>query len=120
MDREHQRHGAAPKKLLVYPLHRDAARRLREDAIRLLLSVRTEGESRMPLGLDRTFVDGDFRRIEVGPLSLGALGQVIRMELGAVFPRQALRRLHETSGGNPLFALELVRALERSGRALEA
>jgi hypothetical protein len=30
MDREHQRHGAAPKKLLVYPLHRDAARRLRE------------------------------------------------------------------------------------------
>lgn len=30
MDREHQRHGAAPKKLLVYPLDRDAARRLRE------------------------------------------------------------------------------------------
>jgi hypothetical protein len=41
------------------------------------------------------------------------------MQLGADFPRQALRRLHETSGGNPLFALELVRALQRSGRAIE-
>ncbi len=30
MDRAHQRHGAAPKQLLLYPLHRDAARRLRE------------------------------------------------------------------------------------------
>ena len=30
MDRAHQRHGAAPKLVLVYPLVRDAARRLRE------------------------------------------------------------------------------------------
>ena len=30
MDREHARHGAAPKMVLVYPLVKDAARRLRE------------------------------------------------------------------------------------------
>lgn len=30
MDREHRRHGAAPKTVLVYPLVKDAARRLRE------------------------------------------------------------------------------------------
>lgn len=30
MDRAHQRHGAAPKQLLLYPLDRDAARRLRD------------------------------------------------------------------------------------------
>ena len=30
LDRAHQRHGAAPKTVLVYPLVRDAARRLRE------------------------------------------------------------------------------------------
>ena len=30
MDREHQRHGYAPKRILVYPLVPDAARRLRE------------------------------------------------------------------------------------------
>ena len=30
MDRGHRRHGAAPKTVLIYPLVRDAARRLRE------------------------------------------------------------------------------------------
>ena len=97
-----------------------AARRLRGDPIRLLLPARTEGEPRVPLGLDRTFVRGDLRRIEVGRLSLGALGRVIRTQLGTDSPRQALRRLHETSGGNPLFALELVRALQRSGHRCRA
>ncbi len=96
-----------------------ATRRLRGDPIRLLLSTRSEGESQAPLGLDRAFAGGDLRRIEVGPLSLGALGRVVRIQLGADFPRQALRRLHETTEGNPLFALEIVRALERSGQALE-
>jgi hypothetical protein len=48
-----------------------AAHRLRGDPIRLLLSARTEGEPRVPLGQDRTFVRGDLRRIEVGRLSLG-------------------------------------------------
>jgi hypothetical protein len=31
MDRLHRRHGAEPKTVLVYPLVKDAARRLRED-----------------------------------------------------------------------------------------
>jgi DNA-binding CsgD family transcriptional regulator len=96
-----------------------AARRLRGEPIRLLLSARTEVDSRVSLDLDRAFTDGGLRRMEIGPLSLGALGRVIRLQLGTDFPRQALRRLHETSGGNPLFALELVRALQRSGRTLE-
>jgi hypothetical protein len=30
MDREHLRHGASPKTVLIYPLVKDAARRLRE------------------------------------------------------------------------------------------
>jgi ATP/maltotriose-dependent transcriptional regulator MalT len=96
-----------------------AARRLRGDPVRLLLAARTEGDSPVPLGLDRAFATGGLDRIAIGPLSLGALGRVIRMELGTEFPRQGLRRLHEASGGNPMFALELVRALQRSGRALD-
>jgi DNA-binding CsgD family transcriptional regulator len=96
-----------------------AARRIRSDPIRVFLSARTETGTAMPIDLDRAYPDATMERIEVGPLTLGALGQVVRMELGAVFPRQALRRLHEASGGNPLFALELVRALERSGQTIE-
>ena len=48
----------------------------------------------------------------VGPLSAGALHRVLRDRLGRSFARQTLLRIHERSGGNPFFALELARALE--------
>jgi ATP/maltotriose-dependent transcriptional regulator MalT len=52
-------------------------------------------------------------RIEVGPLSLGALNRLLRTRTVLEFNRRTLQRIHETSGGNPFFALELARALER-------
>jgi DNA-binding CsgD family transcriptional regulator len=52
-------------------------------------------------------------RIEVGPLSLGALNRMLRTRTELDFNRRTLQRIHETSGGNPFFALELARALER-------
>ena len=47
----------------------------------------------------------------VGPLSAGALHRFLRDRLGAPFPRQTLLRIHERSGGNPFFALEIARVL---------
>ncbi len=52
-------------------------------------------------------------RLEIGPLSLGAVHRLLRLRLAAVLPRPTLLVLHETSGGNPFFALELGRALLR-------
>jgi DNA-binding CsgD family transcriptional regulator len=80
-----------------------AIRRLREEPVAVLLSVRrgTAG----PLDADE--------RITLGPLSLGALHSVLHERLGSSFPRPLLRRLHETAGGNPYFALELGAALLR-------
>ncbi|HSC93084.1 MAG TPA: AAA family ATPase [Gaiellaceae bacterium] len=52
-------------------------------------------------------------RIRVGPMSLGAVQGILKARIGRAFPRPVLRRLHEASGGNPFFALELARALER-------
>ena len=49
--------------------------------------------------------------LHVGPLSAGALQSILRPRLGRVFARPTLLRLHEASGGNPFFALELARAL---------
>jgi DNA-binding CsgD family transcriptional regulator len=46
---------------------------------------------------------------------VGALRRVLRLRLGAVISRSTLLRLHEASGGNPFYALELARALERRG-----
>jgi tetratricopeptide (TPR) repeat protein len=54
-------------------------------------------------------------RLELGPLSVGALAQVIKQRLGATLPRPALVRVHEASGGNPLYALEVATTLMQTG-----
>ena len=55
----------------------------------------------------------------VGPLTVGAVHDIIRGEIGSI-SRPLLLRLHEASGGNPLYALELARALAASGHEPEA
>jgi DNA-binding CsgD family transcriptional regulator len=92
-----------------------ALRRIRAEPVGFLLTRRTP--SPQPLGLDRPPPQVDMTRQTVGPLSLAALQRLLRMRLGEVLPRPALRRLHATAGGNPFFALELARAL--SGRWAE-
>ena len=91
-----------------------AARRLRDERVVLLLARR-----RMP-GMDMARLElalPEDRRLtlRVGPLSMGALHRMLRERLGATLARPALRRVHEASGGNPFYAVELVRALQSSG-----
>ena len=50
---------------------------------------------------------GRVRRVRVGPLSLGALHQMLHERTGRSFPRPALARIRQVSGSNPFFALEL-------------
>ncbi|HEY2917336.1 MAG TPA: LuxR C-terminal-related transcriptional regulator [Candidatus Limnocylindrales bacterium] len=52
---------------------------------------------------------------QVGPMSVAGLHHVIRQELGEAPSRPALVRVHAASGGNPLFALEIVRLLREIG-----
>ena len=79
-------------------------------AARLLATVRGD-DLRLPVlqGLpsDRCAV------IPVGPLTLGALFDLLQTRRGIRLARPLLLRVHETSGGNPLYALELARALDR-------
>ena len=63
--------------------------------------------SELELALDSDLIE----RMHVGPLSPGALqGSCSRGSAGS-FARPTLLRLHEASGGNPFFALELGRVL---------
>ena len=57
--------------------------------------------------------------LDLRPLSVGALHELLRARLDAAFSRPVLLRIWETSGGNPFFALELARALERRGGRIE-
>ena len=61
-------------------------------------------------------LDGDrIERLDVGPLSVGATHQILHPLLPHGVPRPTLLRLHEASGGNPFYALELGRALAADG-----
>ncbi len=84
---------------------RYAARRVDEEPIAFLEATRS-GEQESQLPAER------LRRVPIGPLSLGALRPLLEERLGRVYPRPLLRRLHDVSGGNPFYALELARVLE--------
>src|SRR5256886_8918595 len=70
----------------------------------LLMTERTEGHGEPTIQLEG-------ERLTLRPLSAGALQQFIHERIGVALPRPTLLRLHEASGGYPLFALEIARAL---------
>ncbi len=92
-----------------------AARRVQPSRVGFLLSVRTPTEDSSPLGLVHSLPSERLRHVPIGPLSAGALHQLIRERLGQAFGRATLLRIHRATGGNPFFALELARALARDG-----
>jgi DNA-binding CsgD family transcriptional regulator len=94
-------------------------RRLRSEAVGFLLAQR-RGTAADLLDLDRPPGSERVERVAVGPLSLAALQHLLRVRLAVNLPRPMLRRVHDTSRGNPLFALELARALTEAGRGFAA
>jgi len=92
-----------------------ACRRLETEPVGLLATVRVaEGEAE-PVELDTAFGSDRAEHLPVGPLTVAAIYELVRSHLGIALSRPALLRIHEASGGNPFFALELARALERAG-----
>jgi DNA-binding CsgD family transcriptional regulator len=88
-----------------------AVRRLRTETVALLVSWRVETAAVLPLSLDKAYGPRRLTRVAVGALSLGALHHLLRERTGGSFNRPTLRRIHETSGGNAFFALELARSI---------
>jgi DNA-binding CsgD family transcriptional regulator len=87
-----------------------AVRRLEGEPVRVLLARRVE-EGVEPPELERALDPERTERVRVGPLSVGAVQRLVQERLGRVLPRPLLLRVHEASGGNPFYALELARAL---------
>ena len=94
---------------------RFALRRLETEPVRLLATVRGSPGGPLPLELERAFGDDRLLRIALAPLSLGTLHELLRARLGLNLPRPALVRVAEVCSGNPFFALELGRELQRRG-----
>jgi hypothetical protein len=91
----------APSKRVLYY----AARRLESEPVGLILTTRTSGDL-ANMREDRRFL------LSLGPLSLGALQRMLRIRLGVPLDRPTLLRVLRASGGNPFYALEIVRFLD--------
>lgn len=90
-----------------------ALRRLDAEPVRLLATRRLGAD---PGDLwERDLGDERVTRQAVGPLDGDELDGVLRARTGVVLPRPMLGRLERMSGGNPFFAIEVVRALQRLG-----
>ncbi|MFJ3492856.1 AAA family ATPase [Streptomyces sp. NPDC086091] len=85
-----------------------AARRLGDTPVQLLCAVRTEGQE-----YDRHLRASppDTLAIRLNPLGLAQVSTLLGHRGYTDLPRSTVREIHRTSGGNPLFALELGRAL---------
>jgi predicted ATPase len=91
-----------------------ALRRLESRPVVVLATLRTgEPVGRAPLlpALPAERV----RRVVLGSLSLGALYRVLEQQLGHGLPRPLLVRVQAATGGNPFYALEIVRAIQAEG-----
>ncbi len=87
---------------------RFALRRSIRQPVLLFISRRLDGAP--ATALEEAIDPAAVTRLRVGPMSVGAVQLLLRSRLGLSFPRPTLLRLHEASGGNPFYALELARA----------
>ena len=88
-----------------------AARRLRGLGTRFVLA-RRRGK---PSELERSVEPFGVLGLELEGLSLGATRVLLAERLGLTLPRRVLVRLHDAAQGNPLFVLEMGRALVARG-----
>jgi ATP/maltotriose-dependent transcriptional regulator MalT len=101
-----------------------ALRRLREEPIGVLATVRLGAERESGVEPERGFPEASVVDLVLEPLSLAAVHQLLSTRLGLELTRPEMARVQEATAGNPFFALELGRELVRTntrptpGRAL--
>jgi DNA-binding CsgD family transcriptional regulator len=88
-----------------------ALRRLHQETVGLVVSVRAEQADRLPLEVEQALPEPRRLVLRVGPLPAGVLDQLLRDRCGLALTRPVLLRLEQVCGGNPFYALELARVL---------
>jgi DNA-binding CsgD family transcriptional regulator len=95
-------------------------RRLKSETVGILVSRRTPDSDELPLGLRRSLPSERIATLAVGPMTLEATDDLLRARLGVAFSTPTLTQLHQDSGGNPFFALEIGRFLLTWGTSTPA
>ena len=81
-------------------------------------TVRTDPHGIAANWLELTQPDG-INRFSVSPLTLAGLHTIVAERLGRALPRPTMARIHEVSGGNPFYALELARTMHTAALSAE-
>jgi AAA ATPase domain len=97
-----------------------AVRRIEEEPVGVLTTLRGGPDAQDPLGLANAFQPEAFAGLTVGPLGIGHLQRLLRQRFDVRLPRSTVSAVHTASGGNPMFALEFARASEREPAELQA
>ena len=84
-------------------------RRLEPGEVGVLATRRIETDP-PPVALLRTLDERGIVRLMLSPLDVSAIDLIIRQQLDVRLSRPAHRQVYGSSGGNPLFALELARS----------
>ena len=95
-----------------------AVRRLGSEPVGLLATVRVPSDASAPTEIAED-LEGRLTRVPLGPMSVSALYELCRTRLDLALRRPMLLRVHETSGGRPLLALELARALRDADHEID-
>ncbi len=98
---------------------RYALRRVGAAPVGVLTTAPAGSDLDDPLAAQRALPSSRYDALDLGPLGLSALRHVLSGTV-ATISRPMLRRIHEVSGGNPLYAIELARALADDDRAAHA
>ncbi len=89
------------------------ARRLKGERIGVLVTRRSERPAAVAGDLERALAEGYLGRVRLGALAPAEMDRLLVSRLDARLSERSLERLHDRSGGNPFFALEIGRALQQ-------
>lgn len=88
----------------------------RSSASAIEFAFRRRGDSKLallascrPSSAVLAAVLSDADRVDLGPLSLGAVHELVKGRLGRSLPRPLLMRIYESAHGNPFYVLEISR-----------
>jgi DNA-binding CsgD family transcriptional regulator len=87
--------------------------RLTDEPVGVVLARRPQTEGVLWPELARGFGGEGLAAMKVEPLDVISTGRLLAERLGRPIGRPLLKRIHETSGGNPLYALAISRELGR-------
>ena len=94
-----------------------ALRRLRDEPIGLLITVREPVAEPLPIELERCYPTPRVRRRSIGALSPGALHRLLQEQLGLELSQSELLIVHEATVGNPLLRSQWGGSCRSRGRA---